>query len=244
MGQGYLFLPYIISYLIYRSKCLWFDSSCWQPNKKVIKVLLSFWSHQDVTLHDLDAANARPQGGQDILSLMGQMMKPRKTEITDKLRQEINKVLLWPNFLPLNTIIGSWTLFCLFFLDVYLKKTASHPWACGINPPVLFHVNGSLTVSSSWATGVAFSRFYMHFQGGLIIFVWFKCFNFYHSLIILYYIIYMLIHFIQWRNDVLLADPPVPLRNLTTEQCFEIPIYMCWESRIISLMGTRSISGG
>ena len=44
-------------------------------------------------MHDLDAANARPQGGQDILSLMGQMMKPRKTEITDKLRQEINKVL-------------------------------------------------------------------------------------------------------------------------------------------------------
>jgi len=48
---------------------------------------------QDVTLQDLDAANARPQGGQDILSLMGQMMKPRKTEITDKLRQEINKVV-------------------------------------------------------------------------------------------------------------------------------------------------------
>jgi RuvB-like protein 1 (pontin 52) len=46
-----------------------------------------------VTLHDLDAANARPQGGQDILSMMGQMMKPRKTEITDKLRQEINKVI-------------------------------------------------------------------------------------------------------------------------------------------------------
>jgi DNA helicase TIP49 (TBP-interacting protein) len=48
---------------------------------------------QDVTLHDLDAANAQPQGGQDILSLMGQMMKPRKTEITEKLRQEINKVI-------------------------------------------------------------------------------------------------------------------------------------------------------
>lgn len=48
---------------------------------------------QDVTLQDLDAANARPQGGQDILSLMGQMMKPRKTENTDKLRQEINKVV-------------------------------------------------------------------------------------------------------------------------------------------------------
>ena len=48
---------------------------------------------QDVTLHDLDIANARPQGGQDIMSMMGQLMKPKKTEITDKLRQEINKVV-------------------------------------------------------------------------------------------------------------------------------------------------------
>ncbi len=48
---------------------------------------------QDVTLHDLDTANARPQGGQDILSMMGQLMKPKKTEITDKLRKEINKVV-------------------------------------------------------------------------------------------------------------------------------------------------------
>ena len=37
---------------------------------------------QDVTLHDLDVANAQPQGGQDILSMMSQLMKPRKTEIT------------------------------------------------------------------------------------------------------------------------------------------------------------------
>ncbi|GMH45860.1 hypothetical protein BSKO_13823 [Bryopsis sp. KO-2023] len=48
---------------------------------------------QDVTLHDLDAANAKPQGGQDIMSVMGQMLKPKKTEITEKLRQEINKVV-------------------------------------------------------------------------------------------------------------------------------------------------------
>lgn len=48
---------------------------------------------QDVTLHDLDSANARPQGGQDVLSMMGQLMKPKKTEITDKLRMEINKVV-------------------------------------------------------------------------------------------------------------------------------------------------------
>ena len=48
---------------------------------------------QDVTLHDLDVANARPQGGQDIMSMMGQLLKPKKTEITDKLRKEINKVV-------------------------------------------------------------------------------------------------------------------------------------------------------
>lgn len=48
---------------------------------------------QDVTLHDLDSANAKPQGGQDILSMVGQLLKPRKTEITDKLRLEINKVV-------------------------------------------------------------------------------------------------------------------------------------------------------
>ena len=48
---------------------------------------------QDVTLHDLDVANANPQGGQDILAMMGQLMKPKKTEITDKLRREINKIV-------------------------------------------------------------------------------------------------------------------------------------------------------
>jgi len=48
---------------------------------------------QDVTLHDLDMANAKPQGGQDIVSVMNNMMKPRKTEITEKLRLEINKVV-------------------------------------------------------------------------------------------------------------------------------------------------------
>jgi len=48
---------------------------------------------QDVTLHDLDTANARPQGGQDIMSVMGSVMKHKKTEITEKLRGEINKVV-------------------------------------------------------------------------------------------------------------------------------------------------------
>ena len=42
---------------------------------------------QDVTFMTLMLRNARPQGGQDIMSMMGQLMKPKKTEITDKLRQ-------------------------------------------------------------------------------------------------------------------------------------------------------------
>merc|ERR1712007_253411 len=48
---------------------------------------------QDVTLHDLDMANAKPQSGQDLMSIMGSVMKPRKTEVTEKLRLEINKVV-------------------------------------------------------------------------------------------------------------------------------------------------------
>ena len=48
---------------------------------------------QDVTLHDLDASNAKPQGGNDVMSMMSAMGKPKKTEITEKLRGEINKVV-------------------------------------------------------------------------------------------------------------------------------------------------------
>ncbi len=55
---------------------------------------------QDVTLHDLDSANARPQGGTDVMSMVGQMLKPKKTEITDKLRQEINKASPFPDCTP------------------------------------------------------------------------------------------------------------------------------------------------
>jgi len=49
---------------------------------------------QDVTLHDLDVANARPQGQRgDVSSLVGQLLKPKKTEITDRLRSEINNIV-------------------------------------------------------------------------------------------------------------------------------------------------------
>jgi RuvB-like protein 1 (pontin 52) len=49
---------------------------------------------QDVSLHDLDVANAQPSAGKrDVMSLVNQLSKPKKTEITDKLRQEINRVV-------------------------------------------------------------------------------------------------------------------------------------------------------
>jgi len=48
---------------------------------------------QDVTLNDLDLANAKPQGGHDIMSMMGHLLKNKKTEITEKLRTEINKIV-------------------------------------------------------------------------------------------------------------------------------------------------------
>jgi len=49
---------------------------------------------QDVTLHDLDVANAKPAGGSgDFQALMSSIIKQKKTEITDKLRTEINKVV-------------------------------------------------------------------------------------------------------------------------------------------------------
>lgn len=91
---------------------------------------------QDVTLHDLDVANARPQGGQDIMSMMGQLMKPKKTEITDKLRQEINKVVnryidqgvaeLVPGVLFIDEVTFSpFQSHSLFYLSPYSSNTMS-----------------------------------------------------------------------------------------------------------------------
>uniref|UniRef100_A0A6N2LMZ3 RuvB-like helicase n=1 Tax=Salix viminalis TaxID=40686 RepID=A0A6N2LMZ3_SALVM len=88
---------------------------------------------QDVTLHDLDAANARPQGGQDILSLMGQMMKPRKTEITDKLRQEINKVV--------NGFIDKGTAELVHMLDMECFSYLNRALESSLSPIVIFATN-------------------------------------------------------------------------------------------------------
>lgn len=108
---------------------------------------------QDVTLHDLDVANARPQGGQDIMSMMGQLMKPKKMEITDKLRQEINKVVnkyidqgvaeLIPGVLFIDEVIAfpSFCSYQVHMLDIecftYLNKALEST----ISPIVIFASN-------------------------------------------------------------------------------------------------------
>ena len=48
---------------------------------------------QLVTLHDLDAANSKPQNAHDVASLVTQALKPKKTEITERLRLEVNKIV-------------------------------------------------------------------------------------------------------------------------------------------------------
>ena len=48
---------------------------------------------QDVTLHDLDIANAKPRGGGEIGQIMEQFIPNKKTEITEKLREEVNKIV-------------------------------------------------------------------------------------------------------------------------------------------------------
>jgi RuvB-like protein 1 (pontin 52) len=51
---------------------------------------------QNVTLHDLDVANSRPQGGgggKDFNAMMSQFLRTKKTEITEKLRTEVNKIV-------------------------------------------------------------------------------------------------------------------------------------------------------
>eukprot|EP00035_Acanthoeca_spectabilis_P020848 m.434883 g.434883 ORF g.434883 m.434883 type:complete len:457 (-) comp17782_c0_seq1:102-1472(-) len=106
---------------------------------------------QDVTLHDLDMANARPQGGQDIVSMMGTLMKPKKTEVTEKLRGEINKVVnkyidqgvadLIPGVLFIDEV-HMLNLECFTYLNRALESTLS--------PIVIFATNrGNCTIKGT-----------------------------------------------------------------------------------------------
>lgn len=101
---------------------------------------------QDVTLHDLDVANARPQGGRDVASLVAAMGKSSKTEITDKLRMEINKVVnryidegiaeLVPGVLFIDEV-HMLDMECFTYLNRSLESTLS--------PIVIFATNRGLT---------------------------------------------------------------------------------------------------
>ena len=87
-------------------------------------------------------ANSRPQGVHDFMSMLGQIMKPKKKEITDKFRQEINKVVnkyidhgiveLVPGFLFIDEV---------HMLDIecftYLNKVLESP----LGPIIIFATN-------------------------------------------------------------------------------------------------------
>merc|ERR1740139_204218 len=97
---------------------------------------------QDVTLHDLDSANAKPQGGKDVMSMMAALGKSTKTEITDKLRTEINRVVnryidqgvaeLVPGVLFIDEV-HMLDIECFTFLNKSLESTLS--------PIVIFATN-------------------------------------------------------------------------------------------------------
>jgi RuvB-like protein 1 (pontin 52) len=52
---------------------------------------------QDLTLHDFDVANSRPtqtsSEDNDVIAVLNNLSRPKKTEITDKLRNEINQLV-------------------------------------------------------------------------------------------------------------------------------------------------------
>lgn len=150
------------------------DSSC------IYFVAFAFSTWQDVTLHDLDAANARPQGGQDILSLMGQMMKPRKTEITDKLRQEINKVARFVWTLKIIFVVLNfwwfpkmWAVFVILLMEIwFLSCFHLFYFACIFNSnlrPVLLHI--------SYATRENISKTVLNFSTFINSMEWFILFQ-------------------------------------------------------------------
>jgi len=101
---------------------------------------------QDVTLYDLDMANAKPQGGSDGMGLLSSLLKPKKTEITEKLRNEINKVV--NRYIDQGTaelVPGVLFIDEVHMLDIecftYLHRALESP----ISPIVVFATNRGMT---------------------------------------------------------------------------------------------------
>lgn len=46
-----------------------------------------------ITLADIDDANSRPPDSKDLVGVMGSLIKRSKTEMTDKLRTEVNRIV-------------------------------------------------------------------------------------------------------------------------------------------------------
>uniref|UniRef100_A0A915E3K5 RuvB-like helicase n=1 Tax=Ditylenchus dipsaci TaxID=166011 RepID=A0A915E3K5_9BILA len=107
---------------------------------------------QYVTLYDFDLANSMPQGrGSDMLSFMNQVMKHKKTEITERLRTEVNKVVnsfieagqaeLLPGVLFIDEV-HMLDLECFTFLHRALESAVS--------PIVIFATNRGLVKTSDF----------------------------------------------------------------------------------------------
>ena len=78
-------VPQAKQYMSAAGQCPTSRTSCWwQSNCCVVRTRL-------LQRHQGSERRCWLQGGQDVMSVMGQLLKPKKTEITDKLRQEINK---------------------------------------------------------------------------------------------------------------------------------------------------------
>jgi RuvB-like protein 1 (pontin 52) len=104
---------------------------------------------QHVTLHDLDVANARPPtggGGKDFNAMMSQLIRSKKTEITEKLRTEVNKIVdkfidqgiaeLVPGVLFIDEV-HTLDIECFSFLNRALESTLA--------PVVIFATNRAQT---------------------------------------------------------------------------------------------------
>jgi RuvB-like protein 1 (pontin 52) len=105
---------------------------------------------QNVTLHDLDVANAKPPGGggggKDFNAMMSQLIRSKKTEITEKLRTEVNKIVnkfidqgvaeLVPGVLFIDEV-HTLDIECFSFLNRALESMLA--------PVVIFATNRALT---------------------------------------------------------------------------------------------------
>jgi RuvB-like protein 1 (pontin 52) len=101
---------------------------------------------QDITLHEFDVANSRPtqtsSEDNDVIALLNQLSRPRKTEITEKLRNEINKMV--SNFVEQGTaevIPGVLFIDEVHMLDIECFTFLNRALESNLAPIVIFSTN-------------------------------------------------------------------------------------------------------